>query len=159
MRVAAGHANSRLLRHMPAVLAAAILLALVPLVSKLMPIEVYSTRTAEVRDLVLPDGSRVILSASSRIELGFKGRARFVRLSSGEAYFEVAQDPARLFVVDAGAATVRVLGTRFSVRRGIQQVSVAVLKGRVEVLSSTQPGQVLTAGQQVTIDVGLPVPK
>jgi len=52
--------------------------------------------------------------------------------------------------VDAGDAAVRVLGTRFSVRRGVEQVNVAVLEGRVEVTPVAQPSRVLTAGQRIT---------
>jgi transmembrane sensor len=57
-----------------------------------------------------------------------------VWLDRGEAYFEVAHDASRPFVVDAGTRRITVLGTRFSVRRDDNgQVQVIVAEGRVQV--------------------------
>lgn len=67
--------------------------------------------------LQLPDGSRVWLNADSRLELpvAFGRRRRVVQLT-GEAYFEVAKETNRPFEVEAGAASVTVLGTHFNVQ-------------------------------------------
>jgi len=52
----------------------------------------------------------------------------------GEAYFEVKHEaPGRPFIVDAGLATVRALGTAFNVRRNADRVAVTVAEGRVQV--------------------------
>ena len=56
---------------------------------------------------------------------------RAVWLDRGEAYFEVAHDPSRPFVVYAGQRRVTVLGTKFSVRRVGDGIEVAVVEGRV----------------------------
>lgn len=52
--------------------------------------------------------------------------------STDQALFEVAHDPTRPFVVDAGVAQVWALGTRFDVRRPDEGVDVVLLEGAVE---------------------------
>jgi transmembrane sensor len=143
----------------PAALAAGLAaLAVTALAPRLLPGEAYSTQTAEVRELKLPDGSAVTLGARSRIDVDFDDGHRRVSLMGGEAYFDVRKEAARPFVVQAGAATVRVLGTRFNVRRGAQQTDIEVLEGAVEVLQGDAPAQRLQAHQRVTLKpAGLPV--
>ena len=67
-------------------------------------------------DLVLEDGTRVWLNADSRLKypVVFPGSERRVMLE-GEAYFEVARDTNRPFLVDTGVQSLRVLGTAFNV--------------------------------------------
>lgn len=112
------------------------------------------TGAAEVRSVVLPDASRVVLSPHSAIAIdeGF-ATARGVTLLRGEAYFEVAHDPKRQFIVRAGAACVRVLGTGFDVRRIGDEVIVGVRHGHVAVeLEGVETVRAeLTAGQQARI--------
>lgn len=93
----------------------------------------YTTEIAELETITLSDGSVVTLGANSRIEEHFSERERRVTLVSGDAFFEVARSPDRPFFVDAGAATVRVTGTKFDVRRRSAGVDVAVLEGEVHV--------------------------
>jgi hypothetical protein len=66
--------------------------------------------------LLLPDGSKVWLNASSslRFPYAFYGNTREVYLQ-GEGYFEVAKNAARPFIVHAGKTDVRVLGTSFNI--------------------------------------------
>ena len=116
--------------------------------------EAISTQIAEIRDLALPDGSIVTLGAKSGIQLDFSDRQRRLVLTNGEAFFSVTPDASRPFIVDAGAAVVRVVGTQFDVRQGAQQVRVAVLEGAVEVKSTAAgadgpSAERLTAGEQV----------
>lgn len=67
-------------------------------------------------DLVLEDGTRVWLNADSRLKypVVFPGSERRVMLE-GEAYFEVARDTNRPFLVETGVQSLRVLGTAFNV--------------------------------------------
>lgn len=117
----------------------------------------FATQTAEVRELTLPDGSRVTLGARSVLSLDFTADTRRVRLDSGEAFFSVVRDPKRPFFVAAGDAQVRVLGTQFDVRHGAQGIRVAVGEGTVEVVpavrtlqtQSPDRGHLLTAGQEL----------
>lgn len=120
-----------------------------------------STLIAEVRPITLPDGTRVTLGAKSEIKVRFDDGERRVQLTSGEAFFEVADDPARPFVVDSGGAEIRDIGTKFEVKRVAGGVEVGVLEGIVEVGGGRLLGQRptvrrLLAGQKVTArDTGL----
>ncbi|TBU93414.1 FecR family protein [Phytopseudomonas dryadis] len=89
------------------------------------------TARGEQRDVELQDGSRISLNVDSRIRVRFYTDRREVRLTQGEAYFAVAPAPGRPFDVLAGEGRVRVVGTRFTVRRGAQSLGVAVESGRV----------------------------
>lgn len=102
------------------------------------------------RLLGLEDGSRVELNTASRLRTVLADRRREVWLDRGEAYFEVAHDPARPFTVHAGTSRVTVLGTKFAVRRDAGRVTVSVAEGRVRV-EDTAPGAasratIITAG-------------
>jgi ferric-dicitrate binding protein FerR (iron transport regulator) len=65
----------------------------------------------------LSDGSKIWLNADSRIEYPdvFAGTTREVHLH-GEAFFEVAKNPAKPFIIHLDKGTIRVLGTSFNVR-------------------------------------------
>jgi transmembrane sensor len=118
----------------------------------------YATGTAEIRTLLLPDGTVVSLGARTKISTEFSDRERLVQLSGGEALFAVTRDSRRPFIVRSGNARVRVLGTRFELRSGEGRLRIGVAEGVIEVISATQPPHssaanrhVLTAGQQVAV--------
>lgn len=120
----------------------------------------YATAAGEQRSLVLADGSTVLLNTDSALALDFAGDGRGVRLLAGEAYFEVKPDSARPFTVQAGFASVRVVGTRFSVRHG-NPALVEVESGTVACSNGQGKPVPLSAGQQVAIGkqaIGLPEP-
>jgi transmembrane sensor len=98
----------------------------------------YSTQTAEIRDIELVDNSIVTLGASSAIEVEFTESERRVELLSGEAFFSVEKDEARPFVVKVADAEIRVVGTKFDVRRSQEGVRVSVLEGIVEVIQTRE---------------------
>ncbi|WP_374525030.1 FecR domain-containing protein [Sphingopyxis sp.] len=93
----------------------------------------YKAGIGERKDVALADGSHVELNTRSVIRAASTSGHRDIWLDEGEAYFEVKHDPRRPFVVHAGARTVTVLGTKFSVRRDGGDVSVSVLEGRVRI--------------------------
>ena len=130
-----------------AVAALGAMLAVIAVVSTMRPDvaprpdSVFATRTAEIRDLVLPDGSEVTLGAKTAIALDFSPAERRVAMTGGEAFFNVTADENRPFIVEAGGAVVRVVGTRFDVRQHLDQVTVSVAEGLVEVLKSGDDGQ------------------
>lgn len=94
------------------------------------------TGTGGFYNLVLSDGTRVWLNSESELEYPVKfGRGeREVRLQ-GEAFFEVARDEARPFIVTAGDVRTRVLGTSFNVKAYADEddVLATLFTGRVEV--------------------------
>ncbi|HKI44584.1 MAG TPA: FecR domain-containing protein [Balneolales bacterium] len=94
---------------------------------------IYLTKDNEQRIITLPDGSRVRLNKDSKIEFqkGLKGKIREIDLS-GEAFFEVKHDADRPFIIHAGPAVIRDVGTSFNVKEAREgRVVVAVKDGIV----------------------------
>ncbi|MBV7533812.1 FecR family protein [Chitinophaga sp. sic0106] len=100
--------------------------------------------------LTLPDGSSVTLNASSQIRFPatFAKDKREVEVS-GEAYFDIAQNAAAPFMVNAGDVKVQVLGTSFNLKAYTDEPNIAttLVSGAVKV-SSPQKSVVLEPGQQ-----------
>lgn len=108
------------------------------------------TGVEQTRIVELPDGSRVHLNARSAIAEDFAQSRRTVRLLRGEAYFEVAPDASRPFVVETDTVRVRVLGTAFNVNVTSLDTEVAVTENRVEVLPvDGGEGVSLVSGERV----------
>ncbi len=117
----------------------------------------YTTATAQVRVVHLPDGSRVTLNAQSNLKiprLGYGWLSRRVALR-GEAVFDVRHLPSQQsFVVTTPAGLeVHVLGTEFSVSTRAQQTQVVLNRGRVR-LHNTRSAANLTLlpGQQAVLN-------
>ena len=116
--------------------------------------ELYSTKVAEIRDFRLPDGSTITLGAKSSAGWSTAGNTRRITLLEGEAFFAVAGDAARPFVVQAGDTEVRVIGTQFDIHRGPGTLRVAVAAGAVQVSrvsGATDDVRRLQAGQQIVV--------
>jgi transmembrane sensor len=79
----------------------------------------------------LADGSRVTLNTDSELRVSLEPEERVVNLDHGEAYFEVAKDNSRPFIVNAAKRRVIAVGTQFSVRRDRDEVGVVVTEGTV----------------------------
>ncbi len=94
---------------------------------------VYHTERAAHRVVNLPDGSEVRLGAASSVSLNYTDETRYLVLEGGEAFFQVARDLTRPFIVQAGSVRVRAVGTAFNVRRAEQRVVVTVSDGAVDV--------------------------
>ncbi|MPZ35683.1 MAG: DUF4880 domain-containing protein [Rhodospirillales bacterium] len=112
----------------------------------------HLTRTAEQRQIELPDGSQVALAPASAIDVSYAAGERRVRLLSGEAFFWVQPDSQRPFRVVARTVAATVLGTRFDVRLEADDVTVSVEEGSIGVAaegSPTRAGEKLGAGQSI----------
>lgn len=94
---------------------------------------VYATHVAQRLAISLPDGSTAILNTASRLRVGFTAGERRLVLERGQAYFDVAANSARPFVVAAGGRTVTAHGTQFDVRLRTEGVDVALFRGAVTV--------------------------
>lgn len=92
----------------------------------LKPAADFATGRGETRSVTLPDGSKVTLNARSALELQFSAAARRLELVGGQAYFEVAPDPARPFEVAADDIVTTALGTAFDVNRNLAEGGVVV---------------------------------
>lgn len=115
----------------------------------------YVTATAENRVVNLEDGSVVTLGADSAIAARITATDRRIALLSGEAYFEVARDPSRPFVVGAGGVDVTALGTAFNVQLSHAATTVELSKGSVGVdweQSPRRDGTVLAPGEMVVVN-------
>jgi ferric-dicitrate binding protein FerR (iron transport regulator) len=108
--------------------------------------------TANRQLINLPDGSKVVLNANSKLEYpaGFD-QTREVYLD-GEAYFDIAHDPEKPFIVHTGSLSTKVLGTAFNVNayRSQQFVEVTVTRGKVEVKAKDKILGVLQKNEQIT---------
>ncbi len=91
--------------------------------------------------LTLPDGSKVWMNAEStlRYPTSFSGDTRDVQLT-GEAYFEIAHNPARPFIVEVKDLKVEVLGTHFNIMAYTNEPAIAttLVEGSVRVSSPTR---------------------
>jgi len=93
-----------------------------------------ATAVGQQRKVTLADGSVISLNTNTIVETNLRRNVREICLRQGEAHFQVAHDRSRPFLVHAGDAVVRAVGTQFEVRvRGDRQVDVVVNEGRVEV--------------------------
>lgn len=94
--------------------------------------------------VVLPDGTDLWLNADSKIKYGipFIRENRQVELT-GEAFLKVTKNGKAPFVVNAGAASVKVLGTRFNVKAypEEEQIEIALSEGSVEFSGTTVEGK------------------
>jgi len=109
-----------------------------------------------LRNMTLPDGSRIELNTGTAVSVSFSADRRAVELVQGEAHFTVASDPRRPFVVQVGGVSVWAVGTAFSVRRHPEQVEVLVTEGRVDVQDAREEisllaTPVLVAGQRAFV--------
>ncbi|ATQ66876.1 MULTISPECIES: FecR family protein [Methylosinus] len=104
-----------------------------------------ATGTGETRVVTLSDGSTVTLDARSAIALRFTEGERRVSLLEGEAWFEVVNDPARPFVVEAGGGTVTDLGTTFD---------VDIVDGGARVAVGEHSVAVASKGEMVIVEEG-----
>jgi len=89
---------------------------------------------------ILPDASSVRLNAAARIAVHYSAAERRIHLEQGEAFFTVAKDLHRPFVVRAGGVDVRAVGTAFNVRIGESHLDVIVAAGTVAIASAATPG-------------------
>ncbi len=132
--------------------AAAVLLAMISVLTwYLWPAgSAYRTPVGGTASVPMPDGSLVILNTDSEIRVTVTEVERRVTLDQGEAFFEVARDSRRPFVVLAGDKRIVAVGTRFSVRREDDGVRVVVTEGRVRVetvgQSTQEPAELLASG-------------
>jgi hypothetical protein len=94
--------------------------------------------------VTLSDGTKVKLNSESRLYFpaGFRGKTRSIRLD-GEAYFEVAHQPKRPFIVDINGMQVKVLGTKFNVSNYSEDkgIKTTLLEGSVAI---DYPGNINT---------------
>jgi transmembrane sensor len=143
-----------------ATLAATVLLALA--IFRFIPPAAteWHTGPGGLSTVVLADGSRITLNTRSTLEVRLGRTRREVRMQEGEAFFEVARDPSRPFVVETPLGVARAVGTRFNVLLEGEREEVATEEGKVLVraLGGSTAGVLATAGTRATLVRGEPQP-
>jgi len=95
-----------------------------------------ANKTGEKSQITLFDGTTIVLNAESRLKYPgqFSKEKREVYLD-GEAYFQVAHDSSKPFIVHSADITTTVLGTRFNVSSfsGEGNITVALAEGKVKI--------------------------
>lgn len=117
-----------------------------------LPVEAVAAAEIPVTQK-LNDGSAITVNQYSSIAARISERKRMISLK-GEAYFEVASNPKKPFVVAVQNVSVTVLGTKFNVdnKSNVNQVIVSVDEGKVKI-ESNRAEKLLLAGDQAVIDV------
>jgi transmembrane sensor len=110
--------------------------------------QIFNTKYAEIKTIVLPDGSEVILNANSQLsyQLPWKDDEQRIVKLKGEAFFKVQKSPQvgrRKFIVQTQDLLIEVLGTQFNVNSRLTGTKVILTEGRVKVQTPTQQQTVL----------------
>lgn len=123
----------------------------------------FSTAKGERRIVQLPDGTRVTLNTDTAVALAYTPNSRLVRLTRGQALFEVAKDASRPFTVEAAGRRVTALGTIFEVRLDPGRMKVVLVEGRVVVDRASAASEpldpaptLLKPGQALVAELGVP---
>ncbi|MBS9461070.1 FecR domain-containing protein [Flagellimonas sp. 389] len=121
-------------------------------------IEVHVASGEKIKEVILPDGSKVWINNASSISYPkrFDSDSRNLVLE-GNAFFEVKKNPAKPFIVQTDGLSVKVLGTSFDVYNFKGESStVSVKSGKVEVAHSDSNSKiVLVKNEQSKYDLGL----
>jgi len=114
----------------------------------------YSTGLGQMLNVPLTDGSVVSLNTLSAVDVTMRAKAREITLVRGEAWFQVAHDVQRPFVVSAGRVRVRAVGTAFTVYRQDHGADVLVTEGVVETWTAGKEDQIVrvAAGSKAYVD-------
>jgi len=119
----------------------------------------YSTDVGEQRVVQLADKSRIWMDSETRVRIAFDRRQRRVELIRGEAFFEVAQEAPRPFVVIVGGHSVTALGTSFLVRYESDHTAVTLVEGKVAIDSASTSGEPAPALEEALPAKGVKAPQ
>jgi transmembrane sensor len=114
----------------------------------------------EQRLVVLEDGSRMLLNTDTQLRVDFGSAQRTIEIRRGEAFFDVAKNPRRPFVVRIAGSEVVAVGTAFSVRyapvsHAADELTVTLVEGQVKVRpASDKAGDALAPAQPVLMKAG-----
>jgi transmembrane sensor len=114
-------------------------------------VESYATAVGGLESVPLEDGSNIRLSSATLLHVRLGSAQRRIDLAQGEAFFEVARDASRPFVVNAGSGRAIAVGTGFSVRRDGDRFRVVVIEGTVRVENAVAT-RLLPAGSIAHVD-------
>jgi transmembrane sensor len=114
----------------------------------------YETAIGEIRNVALEDGTKLVLSGATTVDVAFDRHSRALKLETGELFIVVGKDPARPLRLRAGDRVIEDVGTAFDVNMHANAVDVAVGEGAVMISrqSATNPADTATLlmGQALT---------
>jgi len=104
------------------------------------------------KSIALADGSRIDLDADSALSVAFTETQRRITLDRGRAFFQVAKDATRPFIVTAGSGEIRALGTAFDVKRAADKAVRVAVSEHAVVVTVAGDSQRLTEGRMMDYD-------
>ena len=118
--------------------------------------QTFQTAAGEQRTIALTDGSQITLNTRSSVEVRLGRATRDVRILRGEAFFVVAKDASRPFLVETSLGTARAVGTQFNVLTAAERVEIVTEEGKVWVAPAgdADAGVLTVAGQRATLVPG-----
>lgn len=116
----------------------------------------WSTALGALQVVHLADGSTATLGGDTTLRAALSRQQRNLYLTRGEAFFDVAHDRGRPFVVHADGYRVIAVGTRFDVLHDQDRLRVVVTRGLVRLQSTADPSRVseLPPGSIALVDAG-----
>jgi transmembrane sensor len=115
---------------------------------------IYTSKAGETKTITLRDRSVITLRPGTKLyvpETFTTANKRIVKLESGEAYFSIARNPERPFIVQSGQISTQVLGTEFNIKNkpDSTEVEVAVSHGKVQVNDKNHRLAYLSKGELI----------
>lgn len=119
-----------------------------------LPLQAFQTETGQRTTITLPDGSVVTLDSETAMRYRDTPKERHAELLRGRAFFKVASNPSRPFIVSANGKRVRAIGTAFEVSMIGREMTVVLAEGKVRVEEVRKPanGTDMTPGRQLVIN-------
>lgn len=113
-----------------------------------------TSTTQGIKEVTLPDGTHITLDKNTEVRydrLAYGKKERHMELH-GRAYFDVSHRESCPFTVEAAPASIRVLGTRFSVATDQGKTTAAVEQGKVSFCNQSGKEAILTRGMRASAD-------
>ncbi|WP_333874058.1 FecR family protein [Methylobacter sp.] len=140
-------------KHLAGILSVALIAGFSPFWWPWLNTDTYRTAKGESFGIELSDGSRIDLNTDTELSVQYTWTRRSVKLERGEALFSVVHNPEKPFEVIAANGRIQDIGTRFTIYRQADRVSVTVLEGEVSVAADHNAvTQNLIPGQQISYD-------
>jgi transmembrane sensor len=91
----------------------------------------YATVPGEQQTVALGDGTQIILEPETRVRVAYSKTSRTVTLVDGKASFAVVHRPDQPFEVDMDGASIKDIGTNFTVSKSADSIQITVTEGKV----------------------------
>ncbi|HEY4032252.1 MAG TPA: FecR domain-containing protein [Caulobacteraceae bacterium] len=114
--------------------------------------QTFRTGIGQTATIALIDGSRITLDTDTVVRTQMRAHRREIHLDHGRAFFKVAKDPRRPFVVEVSDRSVTATGTAFEVTAEASRFEVVLVEGHVRV-AQPAAGKGATGGKTLTTDL------